>query len=154
MAEITEQRQQAIDGLRALADFLESTPSVPTMGAQRMLLSLTTNPAVEAFAAEHGLSVRYDDEGNASADLKFGPLTYHAYGYVDFAEHLARRAEQQARSWAERKGLELRPVEAALCRNTSPYGRRCDLTSGHDGDHAMADGAGGHFGWPAEQVSA
>lgn len=36
-----------------------------------------------------------------------------------------------------------------FCRNESPYGRRCDQPSGHDGDHAMADGAGGHFGWPA-----
>lgn len=35
------------------------------------------------------------------------------------------------------------------CRNASPYGRRCDQPSGHDGDHGMADGAGGHFGWPA-----
>lgn len=40
-------------------------------------------------------------------------------------------------------------VPAGFCRNESPYGRRCDLTAGHDGDHAMADGAGGHFGWPA-----
>jgi hypothetical protein len=40
-------------------------------------------------------------------------------------------------------------VPAGFCRNESPYGRRCDLSAGHDGDHAMADGAGGHFGWPA-----
>jgi hypothetical protein len=40
-------------------------------------------------------------------------------------------------------------VPAGFCRNESPYGRRCDLTAGHEGDHAMADGAGGHFGWPA-----
>ncbi|WP_406000739.1 hypothetical protein [Streptomyces sp. NBC_00829] len=39
-----------------------------------------------------------------------------------------------------------------FCRNVSPYGRRCDQPSEHDGDHAMADGAGGHFGWPATDV--
>ncbi|MCI3271437.1 hypothetical protein [Streptomyces cylindrosporus] len=45
-------------------------------------------------------------------------------------------------------------VPAGFCRNESPYGRRCDLTAGHDGDHAMADGAGGHFGWPASDEDA
>jgi hypothetical protein len=40
-------------------------------------------------------------------------------------------------------------TEAGPCRNESPYGRRCDRPAGHDGDHEMADGAGGHFGWPA-----
>ncbi|MGW0552320.1 hypothetical protein [Streptomyces altiplanensis] len=41
--------------------------------------------------------------------------------------------------------------DAPFCRHASPYGRACDLDAGHDGDHGMSDGAGGHFGWPAEE---
>jgi hypothetical protein len=104
-------RTEAIEGLRALADFLEANPSVPTFTGQHLNVPLHTNPAVEAFAAEHQLTVEYDEEGNASTDLKFGSMTYHVYGYVDFVEHLARRAEQGARAWAESNGLELRPAE-------------------------------------------
>jgi hypothetical protein len=104
-------RAEAIEGLRDLAAFLEANPSVPTFGAQQVLLPLSSNQEVENFAAEHQLTVKYDEEGNASADLKFGPITYHTYGYVDFQEHLKRRAEKSARSWAERNGLELRPAE-------------------------------------------
>lgn len=104
-------RVEAIEGLRALADFLEANPTIPTFTGQHLNVPLSTNSAVEVFAAEHGLSVEYDEEGNASTDLRFGSMTYHVYGYVDFAEHLARKAERDARAWAERKGLELRPVE-------------------------------------------
>jgi hypothetical protein len=104
-------RAEAIEGLRALAAFLEANPSVPTFSGQRLNVPLHTNPAVEAFAAEHQLTVEYDEEGNASTDLKFGSMTYHVYGYVDFVEHCARQAERNARSWAARKGLELRPAE-------------------------------------------
>ncbi|MFP3990689.1 hypothetical protein U9R90_25130 [Streptomyces sp. E11-3] len=45
--------------------------------------------------------------------------------------------------------IERASATAGFCRNKSPYGRRCDQLAGHDGDHGMADGAGGHFGWPA-----
>ncbi|MBL1100092.1 hypothetical protein [Streptomyces coffeae] len=108
-----EKRAAYVAGLRALADFMEATPSLPVPSIdQRFLLPLHTNAAVEAFAAEHGLTVVYSAEGNASADLVFGPMRYHAYGYVDFIEHCDRTDERSARAWAERKGMEIRPVES------------------------------------------
>lgn len=104
-----DERAQYVAGLRGLADWLEcSAAPVPT--SQRLLLPLHSNPAVEAFAAEHDLEVVYDREGNASADLRFGQITYHAYGYVDFAEHCERSNERQARAWADQNGLVLRPA--------------------------------------------
>lgn len=111
--ETIEKRLMAIAGLRALADFLESDPSRPVPSSQHLNVPLMKNPVVEEFAAGQGLAVEYDDEGNASTDLKFGPLTYHVYGYVDFDAHIERHAETNARSWAERNGLEIRPAEAA-----------------------------------------
>lgn len=107
-----EARAAYVASLRALADFLEATPSVPPGGAQRLLLSLSTNSAVEAFATQQNLTVAYDAEGNASADMVFGPIAYHAYGYRDFKEHCERADERLARQWAARKGLEIRPAEA------------------------------------------
>ncbi|MFD4263972.1 hypothetical protein ACFWR9_41810 [Streptomyces sp. NPDC058534] len=110
---IAEQKQKAIDALRALADFLESNPALPAPSSQQLLVPLHTNPAVEEFASEHGLPVAYNDEGNASVTVEFGTLRYHVYGYVNFAEHCERDAERQARTWAERQGLELRPAEVS-----------------------------------------
>ncbi|WP_354402557.1 hypothetical protein [Streptomyces sp. PvR018] len=81
---------------------------MPDPGGQRFLLPLSTNPAVEEFAAEHNLTVATDDEGNMSAEVTFGPITFHAYGYVDFAQTVAVSEERNARRWAEKKGLELR----------------------------------------------
>ncbi|MFE7232519.1 hypothetical protein ACFVAF_18035 [Streptomyces sp. NPDC057596] len=107
---IAEQKQKAIDGLRALADFLESNEALPAPTSQQLLVPLHTNAAVEEFATEHGLTVEYDDEGNAHTQVKFGPLTYYVYGYVDFSEHLERNAERNARRWAARKGMEIRPA--------------------------------------------
>lgn len=106
-------RTETIEGLRALADFLEANPTVPvpTYGPHQYNVPLHTNQAVEEFAAEHGLTVQYDDEGNARVKAEFGRVLYEAYGYVDFKEHCDRNAERNARSWAERKGLELRPAE-------------------------------------------
>jgi hypothetical protein len=110
---ISEEKQSRIDGLRGLADWLESSPTVPVpnYGPERFVVPLHTNQAVEAFAAEHGMTVEYDDEGNARVTVAFGPVQYEAYGYVDFLQHCERSAERNARSWAERKGLELRPAE-------------------------------------------
>ena len=105
-------RDEYISGLRQLADWLEQHPDVEEPQSQRLLLSLLTNPAVEEFAAEHGLTVGYDGEGNASCDLTFGPIVYHAYGYVDFAEHCKAANERNARSWAEKNGLDIVPAEA------------------------------------------
>jgi hypothetical protein len=109
---ISDRKQESIAGLRAFADFLESNPSLPVLTDQRLLVPLHTNQAVQEFAAEHGLTVEYDEEGNAHTQLEFGPVMYYAYGYVDFREHCERDAEKRAREWAGRNGLELRPAEA------------------------------------------
>ncbi|MGW3594951.1 hypothetical protein [Streptomyces sp. NPDC005167] len=101
-------RDQYIAGLREFADWLEQHPTVAAPNAQRLLLPLSTNPKVEAFAAEHGLTVDTDDEGNMSVELQFGPISYHVYGYANFAEHCAKDNERRARQWAEAQGLELR----------------------------------------------
>lgn len=100
-------RTEYIAGLRAFADWLENNPEVREPQAERLLLALSTNPAVEEFAAEHGLEVTIDAEGNASCDLLFGSITYHAYGYEDFAEYYAKSQERQARTWAEKNGVAL-----------------------------------------------
>lgn len=102
-----DERAQYVAGLRGLADWLEcSAAPIPT--GHRLLLPLHSNPAVEAFAAEHDLEVVYDREGNASADLRFGQIAYHVFGYVDFGKHCERAEERQARAWADRNGLVLR----------------------------------------------
>ncbi|MFK0222840.1 hypothetical protein ACIQWN_32190 [Streptomyces vinaceus] len=100
-------RSEYIEGLRSFADWLEANPEVDAPVDERMLLVLHTNPAVEEFAAEHGLDVAYDREGNASADMAFGPVVFHAYGYVDFASHVEAADELQARSWATKRGLKI-----------------------------------------------
>ncbi|MGW3321077.1 hypothetical protein [Streptomyces virginiae] len=99
------------NGLRELADWLDANPDVP-LQATRILLALSTNPAVAEFAAQHGWPVTRDGEGNASAERTFGPITFHAYGYVDFAAHYAASSERQARKWAAEQGLEITAPEA------------------------------------------
>ncbi|WP_145503208.1 hypothetical protein [Streptomyces sp. CFMR 7] len=101
-------RTEYIAGIRAFADWLENNPTVPSPGDQRLLLALSTNSAVEEFAAQHNLAVVTDDEGNMSAELTFGSIAYHAYGYVDFGQHVAAMNERRARKWAEEQGLEIR----------------------------------------------
>lgn len=103
-------RDEFITGLREFADWLEQNPDVQEPGDQRLLLSLLTNPAVDEFAVEHGLTVVHDEEGNASCDVTFGPIVYHAYGYVDFAEHCKAAHERNARSWAQKNGLNIVPA--------------------------------------------
>lgn len=97
-------------GLRAFADWLDANPETQAPQHQRLLLALSTNTAVEEFAAGHGLTVAYDDDGNASCALKFGPITYHAYGYVDFEATRDKHMERDAREWAGRKGMEIVPA--------------------------------------------
>lgn len=104
-------RTEYIAGLRKFADWLESNPNVPESWGERLLLALHTNTAVEEFATAHGLRVAYDDEGNASCDMVFGPITYHVYGYVDFDEHCARNDERKARRWAAKQGMVIRPAD-------------------------------------------
>ena len=109
----TPKRDEYIAGLRRLADWLEQNPDLPAGGAQRVLLPLTTNPAVEEFASVHGLTVKVDEDGNASADIEFGPIVYHAYGYADFAEWCKRQDERRARQWADRNGMVIESREEA-----------------------------------------
>ncbi|WP_425832635.1 hypothetical protein [Streptomyces fractus] len=108
---IADQRGEFIAGLRALADFLESTPTIPCASSERLLMPLHTNSAVEEFASVHSLTVQYTKDGNAYADLLFGSVTYHVYGYVDFTAHLARQDETHARTWAKQHGMEIHPAE-------------------------------------------
>lgn len=107
----TSARDEFVAGLRKFADFLEQNPDVKEPGHQRLLLALTTNDAVESFAEEHGLTVELDKDGNASCDLVFDPVVYHAYGYVDFIKHCEQANEKRARDWAEAKGLAIVPAE-------------------------------------------
>jgi len=106
-------RDKYIAGLRAFANWLEASPEMQEPINQQLLVPLMTNAATESFAKTHGLDVAYDAEGNASCSLKFGPITYHAYGYVDFAEHVERANERDARRWADRKGLVIQPADDA-----------------------------------------
>lgn len=105
-------RTEFIAGLRQLADWLEQNPDVKIPGGERMLLPLTTNDAVEEFAATHGLTVAMDADGNASVDLGFGSIVYHVYGYANFADHLKRGEEKQARGWADKNDMIIQPRQA------------------------------------------
>ncbi|WP_306317310.1 MULTISPECIES: hypothetical protein [unclassified Streptomyces] len=105
-------RNEYIDGLRQLADWLESNEGAPTPYVADILLPLTTNQAVEEYAASHGLEVRYSTEGNAKAVVSFGPIEYHAYGYADWDRHIAEHSEQQARTWADKNDMTIQPREA------------------------------------------
>jgi hypothetical protein len=98
-------RAEYIGGLRQFADWLEQHPDVEAPTGDRMLLPLTTNPAVEEFAAAHDLVVKVDSNGNTEAALHFGPITYVAYGYADFDKFCEQSAERQARQWAAKNSL-------------------------------------------------
>lgn len=102
-------RDGYIAGLRQLADWLEVNPDVAAPSSGRFLLPLTTNPAVEEFAAPHGLDVEVDSNGNTEAVLHFGPIKYVAYGYADFNEFCKENNEKQARNWADKNGMIIQP---------------------------------------------
>ncbi|WP_097982864.1 hypothetical protein [Streptomyces sp. f150] len=104
-------RTKYILGLRQLATWLENNPDARVSSDERFLVPLHTNTAVEEFAAKHNLPMVTDKEGNKSTQMQFGPITYYAYGYVDFAQHLAAQNERDARKWAAEQGLELRETE-------------------------------------------
>ncbi|MET9222427.1 hypothetical protein ABZX65_27185 [Streptomyces sp. NPDC003300] len=106
-------REEYIAALREFADFLEANEDVREPHGQRFLLSLSTNAAVEEFAAAHGLEVSYDADGNSEAPMLFGPITFLAYGYADFDAHCELTAERNARTWAERKGMTIVPAPEA-----------------------------------------
>jgi hypothetical protein len=79
----------------------------PPRTGEVIIHPLHTNSAVAEFAARYGLPVVYDAEGNASASIAFGPISYQVYGYVDFDEHCGRTAERDARAYAAKHGLAL-----------------------------------------------
>lgn len=103
------ERDDYIAGLRQVAAWLEKNPDADHPTTDRLLLPLSTNAAVEEFAAAHGLAVEVDSEGNAAANLQFGPITFHAYGYADFKEHLKLHNERLARDWADKNGMVIEP---------------------------------------------
>ncbi|MGW1498953.1 hypothetical protein ACWCQW_10335 [Streptomyces mirabilis] len=107
--ETSSERDEYIAGLRQFADWLEQHPDVEAPTVDRMLLPLNTNSAVEEFAAAHELAVTVDSSGNAEAVLHFGPVKYVAYGYADFKAFCEKRAEEQARRWAETNSMDLHP---------------------------------------------
>lgn len=134
-----------VAALRQFADWLEQHPEYGTPTTSQLLLPLTTNSAVEEFAAAHGLAVQIDDDGNASTDVKFGPISYHAYGYEDFAAFCKQNSENQARTWAERNDMVIQPREdestvkepfpargghAELCAYVSGMTTRCTCSEG------------------------
>lgn len=99
------ERDEYIAALRKLADWLESNPAVKVPTDRIMLLPLHTNKAVQEFAETCGLTVSLDSDGNASADVDFGGIVYHAYGYDDFDAFHAGHKEKQARRWADENGM-------------------------------------------------
>ncbi|WP_028814461.1 hypothetical protein [Streptomyces flavidovirens] len=63
----------------------------------------------------------------------------------------ARVAELEADLTIAHRATETDKAAPPFCRHVSPHGCTCDLDAGHNGDHEMSDGAGGHFGWPVEE---
>jgi hypothetical protein len=110
-------RAEFTNALRQLADWLDANPQYPHPTRERVLLPLHTNAAVREFADRFGLGVSADAEGNLSAEIKFGPVAYHVYGYVDFAAHCAADEERRARRWAEKSGMEFvaKAADSCLC---------------------------------------
>lgn len=108
----TNVRDAFVDGLREFADFLDSHPDVEAPRDEKFLLALHTNDAVMSFAArfDRAEDVRIDTDGNASFELAFGPVIYHAYGYADFEDFCKRHDERNARSWAAKHNMALIPA--------------------------------------------
>jgi hypothetical protein len=109
-----EKRTGFIEGLRALAGWLEENPAAPVPYVQDVQVPVTTNAQVEEAAAALGVDPVYDAEGNASIEVTLGALKYRVYGYADFSEHLERHHERSARQWAERQGLVIADVQASV----------------------------------------
>lgn len=110
---LTDDQAAYVSGLVDLAGWLSNNPdAIPDYIDHQVLLALLTNGAVEEFAARHGLKVVYDDEGDASVSVRFGPIKFYAYGYlVDFAERYAQRRRSAVEKFAAEHGLALVPAE-------------------------------------------
>lgn len=92
--------------LRKFADWFDANPDMPAPLRPSFLIPLHTNDAVREFATAQGWEVKADDGGNLSADITIGQIVYRVYGYTDFEQYKADSAEQDAREWAEKQGLE------------------------------------------------
>lgn len=109
-------RAQYLAGVRELITWLEQNPTQPLPVSREFNVPVSTNSAVEEWAANNDMAddaVQYDKEGNASISLRFGPVTLHVYGYVNFAEHCDRTDGRNAREYAEKHGLVLVEVASA-----------------------------------------
>lgn len=105
-------RDEYITGLRELADWLEKHPEVATPDyVADISVPLMDNASVEAYAAAAGLDVAYDADGNASADIAFGPITYRAYGYADWETWIKQQHAKRAHSWADAHGMNIVPAD-------------------------------------------
>lgn len=104
-------RDEYIAGLRELADWLEQHPGVEVPYVKDISVPLASNPRVAEFAAAAGVDVQTDKAGNTSARIEFGSLTYYAYGYADWNQHLADHYEGLARNWADKHGMVIEPRE-------------------------------------------
>jgi len=106
------ERDAYIAGLRELADWLEQHPDVAFPRYSTAInVPLHDNARVEEFASAAGIEVEVDEAGDTSADIKFGPVVYHAYGYADWDRHIADHTENQARTWADKHDMVIKPRE-------------------------------------------
>ncbi|GAA1977270.1 hypothetical protein [Kitasatospora viridis] len=100
-------RAQYTAALRQVADWLDANPHCNLPVVQGLHVPLHTNAAVREFAQQLGLETDADAEGNLSINVPFGPINYHAYGYVNFDDHCAATEERNARRWADKNGLQI-----------------------------------------------
>lgn len=120
-------RAQYLAGVRELITWLEQNPTQPLPASREFNVPVRTNSAVKDWAADNDMTgaVQYDEEGNASIHLPFGPVALHVYGYADFAEHCDRTDGRNAREYAEKHGLVLVKVPAADDADTEAYIEAC-----------------------------
>lgn len=99
-----------IQALHDLANWYTAHPQAP-IPPGRILVPLATNNDVQEVAASLDKTVKYDEEGNTSFTVTFGPVICHFYGYADFAEYSAREDSRRALKWAEENGMSVQPNE-------------------------------------------
>ncbi|MEY9876596.1 hypothetical protein ABH931_006106 [Streptacidiphilus sp. MAP12-33] len=107
------EREQFIQGLRQLVDWLTLNPDIPAPTSRQFLVPLHSNAPVRQLAEHLGTDLATDEHGNCSTEVTFGPVTYLAYGYVDFTAHMERRSAENAENYAQRHNLTLTPKETA-----------------------------------------
>lgn len=106
------EREQFIQGLRQLVDWLTVNPDAPLPNSL-VCIPLHNNEPVRQLAEHLGTDLVTDAEGNCSTEITFGPIQYHAYGYADWTGHIDRRAAENAENYARRHNLTLTPKETA-----------------------------------------